>query len=281
MKYVPPLDATDTNAPYVDGNPAAGIEGSIVAAASIEHPMREILAVILGAGLTPSATILNQLWQAINKVVERGIEEIDLSAYAKLDSPAFIGSPEAPTPDKSDNSTHLATTAFVKTLVSSGAYSHPVGGAANRGTGLYKFATDSTSHILSLTPVTKADLTALGVSGSDTTYSLATASRNGLMSAADKSKLDSLSGAGARAWSNMTSSRSINTTYTNTTGREIMVHVGLSVGGGVVATLQVGGVDVSRSFDVARYYDTVVAAVPAGSTYKVAGGSLLLWMELK
>ena len=36
MKYVPPLGATDPNASYQDGNPEAGILGSIVPAAAIE-----------------------------------------------------------------------------------------------------------------------------------------------------------------------------------------------------------------------------------------------------
>lgn len=117
MKYAPPLDATDSNAPYVDGNPAAGIEGSIVPAASIEHPQREILAVITAAGLTPSATVLNQLWQAISKITAQAIGEIDLSAYAPLASPNFTGVPTAPTAASSTNTTQLATTAFVRALI--------------------------------------------------------------------------------------------------------------------------------------------------------------------
>ena len=39
---------------------------------------------------------------------------IDLSAYATLDSPAFTGAPTAPTPTAGDNSTKIATTAFVQ-----------------------------------------------------------------------------------------------------------------------------------------------------------------------
>ena len=61
MKYVPPLGATDPNASYQDGNPEAGILGSIVPAAAIERPQREILNVLTAAGLTPSDTDLTQL----------------------------------------------------------------------------------------------------------------------------------------------------------------------------------------------------------------------------
>ena len=64
MKYVQPLGAAE-DAPYVDANPAAGIEGSAVPAASLEHPQREIVAAILEAGLTPDPEDLTQLPQAI------------------------------------------------------------------------------------------------------------------------------------------------------------------------------------------------------------------------
>jgi hypothetical protein len=47
-------------------------------------------------------------------------------------------------------------------------YTHPAGNAANKTSGLYKFSTNSTSHVNSVTAVTKADITALGIPGSDT-----------------------------------------------------------------------------------------------------------------
>lgn len=52
-------------------------------------------------------------------------------------------------------------------------YSHPAGSGASKSTGLYKFSTDSTSHISEVTAVTKSDITALGIPSSDTntTYS--------------------------------------------------------------------------------------------------------------
>lgn len=52
-------------------------------------------------------------------------------------------------------------------------YSHPAGSGASESTGLYKFSTDSTSHISGVTAVTKSDITALGIPSSDTntTYS--------------------------------------------------------------------------------------------------------------
>lgn len=40
------------------------------------------------------------------------------SGYATLASPIFTGTPKAPTPTENDNSTRIATTAYVKTLIS-------------------------------------------------------------------------------------------------------------------------------------------------------------------
>lgn len=51
-------------------------------------------------------------------------------------------------------------------------YNHPAGGAPSKTSGFYKFSTDSTSHVASVTAVTKADITALGIPGvnTNTTY---------------------------------------------------------------------------------------------------------------
>ena len=64
MKYQPPVGAA-ANAPYVDGNPATGTEGSAVPARAIEHPQREILWVIQASGLTPDENDLTQLGTAV------------------------------------------------------------------------------------------------------------------------------------------------------------------------------------------------------------------------
>ena len=70
-------------------------------------------------------------------------------------------------------------------------YTHPTYTAHDSG--LYKFSVDGTGHVSSVTEVTKADITALGVGGSEAvTYDVATQSSNGLMSSTDKTNLDNL-----------------------------------------------------------------------------------------
>ncbi len=69
MEYIQPVgDVAD--APYVDADPANGVDGSIVPAAAIEDTQREIVNVIIQAGLTPSGADLTQLFAAVRQFVD-------------------------------------------------------------------------------------------------------------------------------------------------------------------------------------------------------------------
>src|SRR5579872_1099798 len=66
MKYHQPFDLpSNPNAAYVDGNPGAGVSGSIPPAASIEYPQREIVNFITDSGLTPADADLHQLSESV------------------------------------------------------------------------------------------------------------------------------------------------------------------------------------------------------------------------
>ncbi|MBR6516414.1 MAG: hypothetical protein IKT40_06115 [Bacilli bacterium] len=69
-------------------------------------------------------------------------------------------------------------------------YVHPSHTAKSNG--FYKVTVDSLGHVSGTAAVTKADITGLGIPAQDTTYSAATTSASGLMSAADKKKLDGI-----------------------------------------------------------------------------------------
>ena len=69
-------------------------------------------------------------------------------------------------------------------------YTHPSYTA--KASGLYKITVDATGHVSATTAVAKSDITALGIPAQDTKYSNATTSGAGLMSAADKTKLDAV-----------------------------------------------------------------------------------------
>lgn len=75
-------------------------------------------------------------------------------------------------------------------------YVHPSYTAQKSG--LYKVTVDAFGHVSATTAVAKADITGLGIPAQDTTYADATTSTHGLMSAADKTKLDGVA-TGAQA----------------------------------------------------------------------------------
>ena len=88
-----------------------------------------------------------------------------------------------------------------------------------------------------------------------------------------------------QTWQDVTASRSLNTTYTNTTGRTIVVAVRAS-GVDAGCLLSVDGLLVSYQ-DISSVVDsnglTAQALVPPGSTYlaQLDGGVLSSWVELR
>lgn len=70
-------------------------------------------------------------------------------------------------------------------------YVHPTETAYEAG--LYKVTVNNLGHVTAATPVAKADITALGIPAQDTTYELATATADGLLSKEDFAKLEGVS----------------------------------------------------------------------------------------
>lgn len=67
-----------------------------------------------------ATTAFVRTWvNALQLQINSAVSGIDLSAYARLASPSFSGSPTAPTPATDDNSQKIATTAFVRALINS------------------------------------------------------------------------------------------------------------------------------------------------------------------
>lgn len=125
-------------------------------------------------------------------------------------SPTFTGTPTAPTATAGTNTTQIATTAFVTTAVSNLASSTKVNNAkkadeATKTTNSLTLKSGSTnlevfngSAAGSVEFVAGSNVTLtpadgkLTIAATDTTYSAASSSTDGLMSAADKAKLDGI-----------------------------------------------------------------------------------------
>lgn len=94
-------------------------------------------------------------------------------------------------PEATETTAGLMPPASMKKLngIDDGAnkYTHPSHTA--RASGLYKITVDSLGHVTAVSAVQKSDITSLGIPDSDTTYGLASAYSNGLMSPAQFSKL--------------------------------------------------------------------------------------------
>lgn len=113
---------------YQDYNPSNGQAGTTPNASAFNALQEEIASYIEGQGIALNANDNTQLAQAIthyvNTAVVGAIANLEnpqqvgsaitaaLAGYAPIASPAFTGSPTAPTPAAGDNSTRLATTAF-------------------------------------------------------------------------------------------------------------------------------------------------------------------------
>lgn len=71
-------------------------------------------------------------------------------------------------------------------------YTHPNFLESNFASGIYKLTLNESGHVTAATAVVKADITALGIPGQDTTYSDATTSAHGLMTASDVVTLNTM-----------------------------------------------------------------------------------------
>lgn len=98
--------------------------------------------------------------------------------------------------------------------------------------------------------------------------------------AASKGYADDVSIGVGQAWLDLTSSRNVNQTYTNTTGKPIMVSTENNTSGDV--TYVVGGVEIAASADVAGTRIPFSFIVPNGVTYRInAPSAMAKWAELR
>lgn len=166
-----------------------------------------------------------------------------LDLNAPLASPAFTGTPTAPTATAGDNSTKIATTAYADASAAAAAAAVPP----------QEFASDAETQagLLTTKAVTPAGLAA------------------------------SMIGGIGQSWQDMTGSRALSTTYTNTTGRPIFV---VFEGQGTTTAsftlnLFVSGLVAAKTnpyTSVSGQIASVSAVVPLGATYSFTTSSAVL-----
>jgi len=213
-----------------------------------------------------------------------------VTTKAENNSPAFTGNPTATTQTAGNNTTRLATTAFVQTVAAAlGTMSTQdsttvaiTGGTitgitdltvADGGTGASTHTANSvligegTSAISSVAPSTSGNV----LTSNGTNWASATP--------------DPSIGVG-QTWQDVTSTRDAETTYTNSTGSPIQVAIAVyRVASAGTTYMVIGGLNVGRwsctgTNDVGTT-QTQTYIIPNGVTYRLSGGSVTSWFELR
>lgn len=216
-----------------------------------------------------------------------------VASKANINSPTFTGSPAAPTATTGSNTTQIATTAYVKgeidalgtigTIASQDADDVSITGGSI--TGITDLAVaDGGTGASSLTGVVIGNGTsAMTAVAAGTSGNVLTSNGTTWTSSAPTS-VKGL-GLGGETWQNMSGSRSVGTTYTNSLSYPIMVIVALVNSNG--AYFYINGNLVWREwYDVntgagQTGYGTATAIIPPGATYSAAAGNFYSWWELR
>jgi hypothetical protein len=220
-----------------------------------------------------------------------------IASKADINSPTFTGTPAAPTANSGANTTQLANTAFVKQEI-------VALGLGNMST-QNKTAVDITGGTINGVTITSlaADLAvADGGTGRSTLAANAVLVGNGTSginsvapgTAGNVLKSDGTVwasstlkgiGIGGEVWTNLTSSRALGTTYTNTRGYPIMISVNGTPSGTSGISVVINGSGVY--FNMAQWngpgaYPAAAIIIPNGATYSVTmvSSGLSTWWEL-
>jgi len=86
-----------------------------------------------------------------------------------------------------------------------------------------------------------------------------------------------------QTWQDMTASRVRDTTYTNDTGKPIMVYITLTGGSDVIMKINVDGISFGAMHSGVSQNANVSAIIPPNSSYKavVGSSSIQQWVELR
>jgi len=208
-----------------------------------------------------------------------------VATKADLASPAFTGNPTAATQTTGNSTTRLATTAFVQQEISATEASVAITGGTIAGVAITGGTVSGLATDLAVADggTGSSSLTANAVllgNGTSTIQTVAP-STSGNVLTSNGTTWQSTAPASTlginQTWQVVTGSRAVNTTYTNSTGRPIMV----CISGASIGKFQINGTDVA-TYDASGYTNTSFI-IPNGNTYKYTGANMtnVIWAELR
>ncbi|HDU8310031.1 hypothetical protein [Morganella morganii] len=275
MKKIGDVTSTaDKNGEWTNGNVAAGIAPTILEAGWLNSVQREILGVLIKAGIQQDKNNDTQLAEAISTIISGGnyATTEDLKKYLAKDQNG------ADIPNKD---TFIKNLGLPEKFQPKGNY-QPAGNYADGNT--FKKNIDNasvTSPAGKYSLIIDNDGKFFTWDGKNATVSF---SATGVMEAgyipyARVTGAPAHLGVG-QSWNNMTSSRSVGVTYTNDTGKPIQlcVYYGVTGAGDWGASLIVNGIETGGSNGGFN------CIIPAGTVYRldVSGTARLSrWLELR
>lgn len=221
-----------------------------------------------------------------------------VASKANLNSPNFTGTPTVPTAPAITNTTQAASTAYVTTALANAQANVDITGGDIDGVDITGGTITGLATDLAVADggTGRSTLTAKSLlvgNGTDAVNFVAPSTAGNVLTSngTDWTSATPLGGVGnGQSWSDVTGSRSLGTTYTNSTGKPIMVAVSNYNGGanGVFLNIIVGGVTVLTNGGwpggANAMYATGTVIVPDGVSYSATNsglGGLNKWVELR
>jgi len=203
-----------------------------------------------------------------------------ITTKADLNSPNFTGTPTAPTAPSGTNTTQVATTRFVQDATGTIAIQDADNVAITGGviTGITDLSVeDGGTGTSTLT----ANAVLLG-NGTSAVQAVAPGTSGNVLTSNGTTWVSGTAGLGyGQTWQVVTGSRAKDTTYTNSTGKPIIVNIYVTETDSVTdVNLTVNGIVVFTINNSTGTRQTISAVVPNNNTYSV-DNNFTFWVELR
>lgn len=281
-----------TTGKHTAGDPAAGIPATIDNPEHMNTVYDELLDLITGAGLTPNEGVLTQVREAVNALIAAAA--LELATQVEMDAGVVT--------DKVPAVNVVAT--YVAAQVAALVDASPVAldtlkelaAALGNDENFSTTMTNALALKLDASAYTAADILSklsteiISAVGLAITGDISVSGTvNGRDVAVDGAKLDAGDfgvGNDGQTWQDLKASRSLNVTYTNTSGKAIMVIV-KTVSSTSVTNMRliINGVIMMYPTNGSRTYTKgffVMGIIPDGDTYQVGSSGVIdEWRELR